>query len=489
MFTAILILLVVVFTLLYTLPKMRVHGQPPGPFPWPIIGNRFLVKRLSMKHGGLHMAIRVLCKQYGENALTLHMGAEKVLVVSGMKMVHTVLKNESFDGRPWNEFIKIRNLGKKQGVSMNDGQDWKDLRGWMVHTLKDFGYGKSTMSDMIIDEMHEVLDKLKGGGIRRLKPIFAPAVINVLWRLSTGKRFLEGTRLQYFIDLMERRANVFDMVGGILTTFPWIRHIAPEASGYNVLLELNKELKGFLLENIIEHKKNYVSGTEADLIDKFLLKMFDVKEANKVYTEDQLVMVLVDLFLAGFLTTTITLEFLFLNMVVHQDVQRKLQKEIDSVVPADRLPDIPDKFKLPYTEAVMNESQRMWPVFPVIGPRRVLQDTNLEHFKIPKETTVLIDIYSVNRDPTLFTDPDVFNPERYFKNGSYESDSRSLTFGRGRRRCPGEVLAKSATFMLFAGVMQKFTLLPSPGQDLSSIEIVPGLAISPKPYDVLLVPR
>lgn len=435
------------------------------------------------------MAIQKLSKEYGENAITLHMGREKVVVVTGTKLVHFVLKNELFDGRPWNEFIKIRNLGKKQGISMNDGKDWKDLRGWMVYNLKDFGYGKSAMSDLIIDEMHPVLDKLKGGGVRNLKPIFAPAVINVLWRLATGKRFVEGARLHYFIDLMERRANVFDMVGGLLTTFPWIRYIAPEASGYNVLLELNKELQGFLLESITEHRKAYVTGTESDLIDKFLMKMFDARETSTVYTEDQLVMVLVDLFLAGFLTTTITLEFLFLNMIVHQDVQRKLQKEIDSMVPADRMPDIVDKIKLPYTEAVMSESQRMYPVFPVIGPRRVLQDTNLEHFKIPKDTTILIDIFSVNRDPNLFPDPDVFNPERYFKNGTYEPDSISLTFGRGRRRCPGEVLAKSATFMLFTAVMQKFTLLPPVGQDLNSVGIVPGLAISPKPYDVLLVPR
>ncbi|XP_076650145.1 putative cytochrome P450 305a1 [Halictus rubicundus] len=484
-----LILLIVILTLLYTLVRMRVAGQPPGPLPWPIVGNRLLVRRLTMKHGGLHMAIQKLCKQYGENAITLYMGAEKVFAVSGSKMVHAVLKNEPFDGRPWNEFIKIRNLGKKQGISMNDGQDWKDLRGWMIHTLKDFGYGKSTMSAMIIEEMVEVLDKLKGGGVRQLKPIFAPAVINVLWRLSTGKRFLEGERLQYFINLMQRRANIFDMVGGLLTTFPWIRYIAPEASGYNVLLELNKELKNFLMENITEHKKKYVGGTEADMIDKFLVKMMDDKETSRVYTEDQLVMVLVDLFLAGFLTTTITLEFLFLNMIVHQDVQRKLQKEIDSVVPADRLPDISDKLRLPYMEAVITESQRMWPVFPVIGPRRVLQDTHLDHFKVPKDTTILIDISSVNRDPDLYPDPDVFNPERYFKDGAYRQDSTSLTFGKGKRRCPGEVLAKSATFILFAGVMQKFTLLPPPGQGLNSVEIVPGLAISPKPYDVLLVPR
>lgn len=53
-------------------------------------------------------------------------------------------------------------------------------------------------------------------------------------------------RLQYFNDLMERRARAFDMSGGILSTFPWIRYVAPETSGYNLLTKLNNELKSFL---------------------------------------------------------------------------------------------------------------------------------------------------------------------------------------------------------------------------------------------------
>jgi len=49
------------------------------------------------------------------------------------------------------------------------------------------------------------------------------------------------------MDLLERRARVFDMSGGILSTFPWIRHIAPETSGFNILQTLNEELKNFLM--------------------------------------------------------------------------------------------------------------------------------------------------------------------------------------------------------------------------------------------------
>lgn len=46
---------------------------------------------------------------------------------------------------------------------------------------------------------------------------------------------------------MERRARVFDMAGGMLSTFPWIRHIAPETSGYNILQTLNDELKNLIM--------------------------------------------------------------------------------------------------------------------------------------------------------------------------------------------------------------------------------------------------
>lgn len=54
-------------------------------------------------------------------------------------------------------------------------------------------------------------------------------------------------RLKDFINLMERRTKAFDMAGGILSIFPWVRHIAPEASGYNVLVELNNEIKSLLM--------------------------------------------------------------------------------------------------------------------------------------------------------------------------------------------------------------------------------------------------
>ncbi|XP_078043390.1 methyl farnesoate epoxidase-like [Augochlora pura] len=480
--TIVYLLLHIIFT------DLKAKKLPPGPLPWPIIGSHLLLKRLSAKHGGMHVALMELCKQYRSDVITLYFGPRRGLIISGNKLVRVALKNENFDGRPSDVFTKLRTFGKKQGIAMNDGPAWKELRGWMIASLKDFGYGKRSMSDLITEELVAVLENLKDGGVRTLKPIIVPAAINVLWNFTIGKHIDGASRLQYLIDLMDYRAGLIDLTGGIFNILPCLRYVAPEATGYKHLVRVNDELKNFFMDTINEHKKNYVPGRVSDVIDKFILEMMEKHKDNPHYTEEQLLVMLMDLFIAGFATIGTALDFLFLNMVMHQDVQRKLQKEIDSAIPSDKHPDIADRLKFPYGEAVINETLRMWPLFPLL-PRRAVCDTQLGDYRIPKDTTVLINNYSVNRDPELYPEPDLFKPERHIENGVYKPDVNSLTFGMGRRKCPGAVLAKTATFIIFLGVIQKFTLLPVPGKEPKSVEIVPGSPIVLKSSEVLLVPR
>lgn len=62
-------------------------------------------------------------------------------------------------------------------------------------------------------------------------------------------------------------------------------------------------------------------------------------------------------------------------------------------------------------------------------------------------------------------------------------------FFSGKRRCPGDILAKATIFILFVGIMQKHTLLPVPGKGPYSIEINSGITLAPQPYDVLVEKR
>ncbi|KAF7988455.1 hypothetical protein HCN44_001028 [Aphidius gifuensis] len=466
-------------------------NKPPGPIPWPILGNLKLLRSLSKKFGGQHKAFLYLADKYKSNIFSLKLGKSNFYVVSGYDGVRKILKDDNFDGRPWNEFIKIRNMGLRKGITMNDGKEWKEMRGWLIRCLKNLGFGRVEMTDKINNELLIILDKLssKNGDIIQMKSLIAPAVINVLWSVATGKGINDTNRLNYFMDLMVRRASAFDMAGGILSIFPWIRYFAPKKSGYEILVKLNNELREFLLESIDEHKKNYVEGKEMDLIDMFLKEMYTGQGPEAGFTEEQLLMILIDLFIAGLQTTTITLDFLFLYMTAHQDVQEKLQNELDLIVGDNQLPQLSHRQLLPFTEAVITESQRLRLVTPIIGPRRVLNNTIIDGYNIPKDSFVLINIYSVHSSSDNFSNPEKFEPERYIKNDVYVPDKKLILFGGGHRRCPGEILAKSSVFIIFTGIMKKYKLLPVSDKNLPDLEPIPGLTISPKPYDVLLVSR
>lgn len=86
---------------------------------------------------------------------------------------------------------------------------------------------------------------------------------------------------------------------------------------------------------------------------------------------------------------------------------------------------------MPYLEAVMMESQRLVPVVPIIGPRRVLRDTKLLDYHIPKESFIVINLHSIHADPNLYPEPNKFKPERFIKNGSRVKDDNLLFFGKG----------------------------------------------------------
>lgn len=92
-------------------------------------------------------------------------------------------------------------------------------------------------------------------------------------------------------------------------------------------------------------------------------------------------------------------------------------------------------FRLPFTEAVMTESQRLRLVVPIIGPRRALNNSTLNGYKIPKNSCILINIYSIHTDPNIFDNPKCFKPERFLNNNTFIPDKKLIFFGGGLFNC------------------------------------------------------
>lgn len=86
-----------------------------GPRWIPIFGNLFLLKHLSRKFGGQHLALSKLAEQYKTNVLGLKLGKDYAIAVFSYDLVRQVLTEEEYEGRPDSFFIRLRSMGTRKG--------------------------------------------------------------------------------------------------------------------------------------------------------------------------------------------------------------------------------------------------------------------------------------------------------------------------------------------------------------------------------------
>ncbi|XP_063236595.1 methyl farnesoate epoxidase-like [Bacillus rossius redtenbacheri] len=536
---------VCVLVLLYVSCPRRPTNFPPGPRWLPLVGSLPQLRRLSRRLGHMHLALLKLSELHDSPVVGLKLGGRAVVCVGSWDLVKRVLTGDEFAGRPDSFFSRLRSMGTRRGITFTDGPLWREQRHFVSRQLRQLGLGKRPMERAVLEELAQLTAALGAEqGPVSLAPHLSTAVLNVLLTLVAGARFSHGDpRLLGVLALMERRARCLDAAGGVLSHAPWLRHFLPGLTGYSLLLQLNAELSRVLTDIIDAHKLTYNQDETRDLIDAFIGEMRKNGDTPSTFTEDQLLMVCVDLFIAGSQTTSSQLGFALQQILLrpevqarvhaeldgvlgadeaprleHQDrcalvlvlvrvlvrvfvrvlvrvllrpeVQARVHAELDGVLGADEAPRLEHQDRLPYTCAVLLEVQRMYPVVPVSGPRRVLKDTKLLNYDIPKDTTVLLNLWPVHMDEGHWGDPRSFRPERFLdRSGAVAADSWLLTFGLGKRRCLGEALARSCLFTFFAGILQRYQLLRAPGQQLPRDEPRPGLTMSPQPYSVLLRPR
>lgn len=102
-------------------------------------------------------------------------------------------------------------------------------------------------------------------------------------------------------------------------------------------------------------------------------------------------------YVAGVDTTLSTLKSFILAMMRNPDVQKKAQEEIDrrGVLPTDRLPTLTDRgmLALPYLEAVIRETYRVYPPVPLGLPHNSLQEDEYADMRIPAGSTLIANIW------------------------------------------------------------------------------------------------
>ncbi|XP_063208097.1 cytochrome P450 2C5-like [Chroicocephalus ridibundus] len=428
---------------------------PPGPAPWPILGNLWQKDVLP-----LYKTYEKLSSTYGP-IFTVWLGLKPVVVLCGYEAVKDALlgHSEEFGGRP--EIPLLVQLSKDYGFISNNEKKWRELRRFTLSTLRDFGMGKSSMSQRVQQEAQhlvELLAELKGNAFEPMT-MFRHAVANVICSVVFGSRYSYSDTA--FLELLNVIGNYISFflspIAVVYNTFPNIMHRLP-GPHRKVLAECEK-LKDYIRERVELHKLTLDPNCPRDYIDCFLMKAEKEKSSpEKMYSNEDLVMSVFNLFGAGTVTTSNALVFCLLILAKYPRIQAKVQEEIDAVVGAGSAPSTEDKLRMPYTNAVIHELQRFHKTRIENFPRMTTQDVVFRGHTIPKGTVVIPVFSSVHTDPTQWENPKEVDPGHFLdEKGEFRKREAFMAFSAGKRMCPGEALARIELFLFLTTLLQNFT--------------------------------
>ncbi|KAH7884345.1 cytochrome P450 [Phlebopus sp. FC_14] len=278
----------------------------------------------------------------------------------------------------------------------------------------------------------------------------------------------------------------------VFNVFPWLKHVPSWVPGFSFKrafssframaawwrdapfeYTLTKKAHGTLGRCIIQDALSRINEDDTSAQEK----QEAVKEASAVS------------FAAGVDTTASSVQVFVLAMTMYPEVQRRAQKEIETVVGSDRLPNFKDRPNLPYVEAVLRETMRWHPVAPLSLPHCNISDDIYNGYMIPRGTTIIPNTWAMAHDETKYPDPMTFNPSRFFdENGALNNDTVSYAFGFGRRVCLGRYLADGSTWSAIVHLLATFTFQRDEGSP-PVLRFTTSLTSQPEPFKVDILPR
>ncbi|XP_069502569.1 cytochrome P450 2W1 [Ambystoma mexicanum] len=435
----------------------------------------------------------ILSEKHG-NIFTVHFGPKKMVVLAGYDIVKDALVNHADDFGDRADIPIFRRLTGGHGIGFSHGEAWKVMRRFTLSTLRDFGMGKRTVEDSILDELHPLIKHFEShkGKPFNARIILNSAVSNVICSIIFGKRF--DYEDPTFLTLINLLAENIKLLG------------APTVQLYNYypalagLFGAHKTVEGnvnqqvaFLQDFFEEHRKELDANNVTGFIDAYLLKQEqESKNGSTHFNEKNLTYSTLDLFAAGTETTSTTLRWGLLLLMKYPEIQRKVHKEIDNVIKPGQVPKVEDRRNMPYTDAVLHEIQRFANILPLNVSRATNSDVHFRGYFIPKGTEVIPLLISVLYDKSQWETPYTFNPQHFLdEDGKFLRKDAFLPFSAGRRACVGESLAKMELFLFFTGLLQRFTFHPPSGVTEADLDLTAevGFTLTPAPHCICAVAR
>ncbi|KAJ3847062.1 cytochrome P450 [Lentinula lateritia] len=305
---------------------------------------------------------------------------------------------------------------------------------------------------------------------------------------------IEHEKSDPLINIIETAAREFYIAAApgswLVDSMPWLKYLPNWMPGTSF-----KRVAAQFKETNLKQVYLPIEMVKQDMTKNIAVSCFVTKmlESPKSPLEEEVFpYVATSLYGGGQDTVSAAIGTYFLIMVLYPDVQRKAQEEIDLVLGGCFLPKTKDLENLPYLQAIFKEVIRWHTVACINGPHCTTQDDWYRGYFIPKGSIVLSNLWQIANDPNNYTNPSIFNPERFLGNQP-ELDPLTFVFGFGRRRCPGIELAQTTCMLMMATSLAVFDILKAKdenGQEITPIpQFISSTICHPKPFSCDIQPR
>ncbi|XP_029921030.1 cytochrome P450 2D15-like [Myripristis murdjan] len=477
----ILLLIGVCCIIMLLLKPQRPKNFPPGPEPLPVFGN---VLQLSMKNPVRDL--EELSGRYGK-VYSLFLGWRPAVVIHGLQAVREALVTRAVDfaGRP--QGMMINHVTENKGLIMgNYGAVWREHRRFALATMKNFGLGKRSMEERILEETTHIcncLEKSQGRPVDPLSLIHS-AASNIICSVLFGQRYdYNDDVLAFIINSFKENAQIANGAwAAIYDTFPLLRRLPLP---FQKVFKNYRDLKMHTQAIVEQHKHTRVPGKPRDVVDCYLDEMDKRAPDGGLLDEERLVMLLLDLHFAGTDTSSNSILSAILYLATHSHIQAQCQREIDRVLGESLSVSFEDRHRMPFLMATIHETQRLANIAPLGVFHATTRDTKLMGYDIPEGTLIITNLTSVLFESTSWERPNDFYPGHFLdEDGQFVKPDAFLAFSAGPRVCLGELLARMELFLILVSLLRRFLLVWP--EDAARPDLTPvfGGIQSPRPYRV-----
>ncbi|XP_071567883.1 cytochrome P450 9e2-like [Temnothorax nylanderi] len=346
------------------------------------------------------------------------------------------------------------------------GEKWRQVRSLLspAFTSSKMKSMFKLMSDCGADFANYVAQLPPEQRVVQMKDTFTRYTNDVIATCAFGLSVNSMTNPENQFYVYGREATSFDSIAliklYIFRSLPWFARL--------INLKLIRPIIADFFRNLVE--TTIKTRDENGIVRPDMLQLMMEnrgKEGKAELSIDDMVAQAFIFFFGGFESTSALMCFAAHEIAVNQDIQEKLQKEIDQVLEETNGQAPYEAVNgMEYLDAVINEALRMYPV-AVAMDRLCIKDfelppalPGLKPFSVKKGQGIWIPVYGLQHDPKYFQEPEKFDPERF--RGELKKDSLNcgayLPFGLGPRMCIGNRFALLETKVLLFHLLARCDL-------------------------------